>query len=117
MADTEKLTIIRGDSENITVTFKDNDDVAVNLTGKTVFFTVKKLEDINEDDDASAIIKKEITTHSAPTSGETIIVLTTTDTDQAPGEYVYDLQIVSGTTVISTEMSYLSILQDVTKES
>lgn len=111
----EKLTIIRGDSAEIDVTFEDADGVAINLTGKSVFFTVKELDDIDGDDDSEAKISKKITSHSDPTAGKTQIALTAEDTDLTPKDYLYDLQIVSGSEVISTTKDFMEIIQDVTK--
>ncbi len=111
----EKLTIIRGDSAQIDVAFEDADGVAIDLTGKSVFFTVKNISDIDSANDDNAEIKKKITVHTDPTAGETKIALSPTDTAITPGEYIYDLQIVNGGEVISTNRDYLEIIQDVTK--
>jgi len=114
MAET-KLEIIRGDSQEITVTFEDVDSLPLDLTDKTVFFTVKNINGIDSDDDTDAKITKEITVHSDPTAGITIISLTPAETDIEPGEYFYDLQIVYNGSVISTIKDIVTIIQDVTK--
>lgn len=111
----EKLTIIRGDSAEIDVTFEDVDGTPINLTGKSVFFTVKEIDDIDGEDDSEAKISKKITVHTDPTAGETQIALSSEDTDLSPKDYLYDLQIVSGGDVISTTKDFLEIIQDVTK--
>lgn len=111
----EKLTIIRGDSAEIDVKFEDADGVAIDLTGKAVFFTVKEIDSIDGDDDTNAKISKKITVHTDQTAGETKITLTSEETDLIPKDYFYDLQVVNGTDVISTTKDVLEILQDVTK--
>jgi hypothetical protein len=112
----EKLQIIRGDSADIDVVFEDSSGVAIDLTNKSVFFTVKDQGELNTDNDDNAKISKKITSHTDPTAGKTKITLTPTDTDLTPKDYVYDLQLVNGeNNVISTQRDYLDIIQDVTK--
>ena len=52
--------------------------VAVDITGWTVYFTVKSLL---SDADVSAVISKTITVHSNPTDGKTLLELSVTDTN------------------------------------
>ena len=111
----EKLTIIRGDSAEIDVTFEDADGIAIDLTGKAVFFTVKTIDGIEKTDDSEAKISKKITVHTDPTAGKTQIALTSAETNLTPGDYLYDLQIVNGSDVISTTRDIVEIVQDVTK--
>lgn len=112
----EKLTIIRGDSQSIDVVFEDDAGVKLNLTGKTVFFTVKKQDDLSANDD-NALIKKTVTVHSDPTNGKTTIALSATDTDIEPANYFYDLQVKNGADIMSTEKSYLEIISDITRRT
>lgn len=57
------------------------------ITLWTVYFTVKaKMSDA----DADAKISYDVTSHSDPTNGKTIITLTSTDTDLV-GSYYYDI--------------------------
>ena len=63
----------------------------IDLTGATVFFTVKQIPDDLADDEL-AIVKKDITDHTDPTHGKTAIVLGPEDTVTAePGPYLYDI--------------------------
>jgi hypothetical protein len=58
----------------------------VDITGWTIIFIVKnKLTDPDND----AIINKEITVHSEPTQGKSLIRLESTDTDITPKSYYY----------------------------
>jgi hypothetical protein len=71
------ISIVKGDYEEIELEFYDANDVAVNLTGATIFFTVKEnLDDL----DSSAIIQKVVTSHTNPTLGQSKIILTNADT-------------------------------------
>jgi len=58
------------------------------ITGWTIYFTVK---DKIADDDDDAKIKKDITVHSEPENGITLIELTTSDTNLV-GNYYYDIK-------------------------
>lgn len=114
------LEIIRGDSETITFIISE-DGEPVDLTDATVFFTVKpSISDDAEtdDDDASAVIEKEVTSHSDPTEGETLIELSNTDTDIDAGEYYYDIQVKrDDDTIVSIKRRKLTIVPDVTRRT
>lgn len=66
------------------VTVTNSDGSPYNLTGCTVYFTVKKKADINTSDDTAAIIQKTITTHTSPTGGLSSIVLSNAETNIIP---------------------------------
>lgn len=93
MAKTGKITVFRGEDKSIMLTFTDADGVAINITGYTIFFTVKA--NIN-DADADALISKNITSHSNPSGGITYLTLTDADTDVAVGQYPYDFKLKDG---------------------
>lgn len=82
-----KLSIYRENTVNIPVTF-----TGVDLTGATVYFTVKSAPDADSAD-TTALIKKDVTVHTNPTAGQTTILLTPTDTDVTPGDYGYDIKL------------------------
>jgi hypothetical protein len=106
------IFIIRGDTTSINFTV-----AGVDLTGATVFFTVKP-ELTDDSTDTNAVITKEVTSHSDPTAGETVIELDSTDTDVEPGVYYYDIQIkrASGT-ILSIPARKLKIWADVTRRT
>jgi hypothetical protein len=109
------LFLYRGDTKHYPLTFTDSNNAPIDITGWTVFFTVKtNLSDA----DLSAVLQKTITTHTAPTSGQTQIDLSSTDTDALNGDYYYDIQIktVSGdiTTVLSGSFK---VAPDVTRRT
>ena len=110
--------IYRGDDVSYTVTFKDANSVAIDITGSTVFFTVKNFSDTVANDTA-ALISKTITTHTTPLSGITTISLTAAETAAiVVGSYKYDIQYKSATNVVRTVTSgTIQFLDDVTKRS
>lgn len=110
-----KLYIIRGDSTTIETTFTNDDGSVIDLTGATVYFTVKKKQGDVDDD---ALIKKDVTTHVDAANGVTAIELTASDTDIEVGEHVWDLQIkyVNGN-VQSTSAGIVEVSQDITQRT
>lgn len=109
----DALEIIRGDDTTISATITNQDDEAVNLTGATVFFTVKRRK---TDSDADALIAKEVTSHTTPASGQTDIELTNEDTDIRPGAYLYDLQVKDNEDrIISINYGTLRVKTDITR--
>ena len=80
------FTINRGNPYSFIITFVGD----IDLTGKTVMFTVKYPYD-NSDNDDNALIKKDITTHL--TTKTTQLNLSISDTNIACGTYKRDLAI------------------------
>lgn len=112
-----KLTFFRGDDVSIPFTI-----TGVDLTGVTVYFTVKPEDSVDTDSttDAAAVIKKQTTTHSDPTNGKTIIDLSSTDTNVTPGIYKWDIQTKDASGKIQTRVSQLQdieILADATRRA
>lgn len=88
-----KLSINRGTTFNITVNYQKN-GVAADLTGATVRFTVKLPEFDTDNTDAAAVILKNVTSHTNPTGGVSVISLVPSDTQNViPGTYVYDIKV------------------------
>ena len=110
------LTLIRGDDQDITLTFTDSAGAALDLTGSIVYFTAKKPGYLVPNDDNLAVIKKDIFAHSDPVGGITILTLTGDDTDIEAGNYQWDLQVKNTSSKISsTVKGSLVIMEDVTK--
>jgi len=84
---TKQLIVYKNTTKSYELNFT-KDDKALNITGWTIYFTVKENID---DDDNDAVIKKDITSHSDPTGGTTFIVLTTDDTNRE-GNFHYDIK-------------------------
>jgi hypothetical protein len=112
------LNIQRGNPYSATLTVTDTTvtpAVAYNLTGKTVFFTLKNLNDESADDTA-AVIKKDITSHTNPTGGITTLSLSTVETLQPVGRYKCDIRIYnSGGVQLNSTRFYANIEDIVTK--
>ena len=111
----EELIIIRGDDVSINFTYKDSSGAAIDITGYTLFFTAKP--DIDDDaTDAEAVITKDVTSHSSPTDGESIITLTNSDTDIDIGQYLADIQVKDDSgNITSSGQFYLIVNGDITR--
>ena len=85
--DQVSLELKRGQSKTYPLEFTDENNVAIDITGYSVYFIVKeKIDDV----DASAKINKTITSHTDPTDGKTQLQLTSTDTDLL-GNYIFEI--------------------------
>lgn len=112
-----KITnVIRGDDHTINLTITDSDG-AVDLTGYTVFFTVNDSKEPASD--ASAVIQKDVTSHSSPTTGQTAIQLDPADTASVtPGTYWYDIQLKDGSgNITSFPKDRFTLVSDITRRT
>lgn len=93
MARANQITVQRGTTHSIGIVYKE-DGVATDITGSTILFTVKNVEYDDDAADSTAIINKNVTTHTDPTNGETAITILPTDTRSLdPGNYYYSIKI------------------------
>lgn len=91
---TNKWTIRQGATFTQTLNFTDKTTgTGRDITGATIYFTVKTAPD-SDATDATAVIKKDITTHTTPLDGVSMLALTKTDTAVTAGSYKGDLKIV-----------------------
>lgn len=102
--------IVKEDTKTIPLEFY-TDSGKTDITDWTVFFTMK--EKIT-DTDAAAKISKTITTHVDPLNGYTEIPLTSVDTTQTPGNYVYDIQVKYSGEIKTILTGTITILRGVT---
>lgn len=108
---TADLTWTRGDSGRLDVTVTDASGDPYSLTGATLFLTVKTALSVA---DASATIRKEVTSHDDAAAGESHFDLLTTDNATA-GTYYYDVQLKTSDNKIYTLFGGLwKVLSDVT---
>jgi len=109
------LDIKRGDSWSRMIYFQDGNGSPIDITGWELRFTAKsKIDDL----DPAAIISKIITVFSNPTAGEAEISLSTTDTNQSIGSFLFDIQAKTNLgEVITVLEGIINISQDVTRLS
>lgn len=86
-----KLKVNRGTTYTINFAYK-KDNVAETLVGATVSFTMKSAEFDTDSSDASAAVKKDVT--SGNSQGLATIIINPADTiSLVPGTYFYDLKV------------------------
>jgi len=91
MPECKKLAIFKKDTRTFELRFKKN-GAGIDITDWTIYFTVKEKM---EDNDSSAIIKKDVTAHTDPSNGVTTIDLSSEDTDHT-GNYYYSIDYKDG---------------------
>jgi hypothetical protein len=88
------ITLDKKTDASITFQYYESDGTTPRtLVGATLYFTVKTSNTDTEATDASAVIKKDITSHTNAAGGLSTIVLTDTDTNITPKKYFYDIKI------------------------
>lgn len=105
-----KIRRVKGDNYDLELEIQDSDGNAIDLSGTTVFFTVKRNL---QDSDANALIAVEQTSHVSPTEGLTNIPLNSTETN-IEGKFYYNVKIKNGSTITSIEADEIIFLPQVT---
>ena len=112
MNTTQQLSVFQGDTFTQALTFM-KDDVAIDITGGSIFFTLKA--NVNDADNA-AVIKHTVTTHTNAIAGESQIVLTAAQTQElAPGTYAYDIRYKNEETVMTVVVGTFTVQETVTQ--
>ena len=90
---TEDLFTKKDNHFTIFLNFLSDKDIFVDVTGYTIFFTVKEdLEDTDGVSASTALIEKDITSLSDPVNGEAKIELTNIDLNFS-GNYIYSIKL------------------------
>ena len=108
------VDLVRGDTKTFVLNFTSDGTTPIDITGWTIYYTVKMCLG---DDDADALIRKIITTHTDPTNGKTEIILNNSDTQNLPTETLWhDIQVKDTDDKINTiAAGQLNIITDVTR--
>ena len=94
------LDVVRGDTIQIPLTFNKN-GAPQPITGWEIFFTVKEFEN---DPDTSADIVVNVTFHTNPLLGQTLILVPATATAPFAGTYYYDIRYLDTSGYVVTIM-------------
>ncbi len=98
-----KITMNRGDTYTRTVNLLDSSGSAIDASGWTIYFTVRKFAaDKSISSDSNALITKTI---AGDVSGIQTLTLTSTQTNVNPGNYFYDIQIKKADSTISSSVA------------
>jgi hypothetical protein len=111
--DASNITTFRGDDLAFDVVFEDCEEVPVDVTGWTLFFTIK----VNRHDtDSTAVFAKEYHNTFNPTAGLITVFMSHSETDVLNGTYFFCIQIKKADGTIQTiTRGGISFLQDVTR--
>jgi len=112
---TPTIEVYKGDDETLNIVVTDSDGDAVDLTGSTIYFTVKRSQ---TDADADALISvSDSPTGTDATGGISTITLTDEQTEIDEGTYYCDLRIVDSGNLVSTYLvADFVILQNVKRD-
>ena len=103
--------IVRGTTRTVNVTFNQPDGSPHDLTGGTVFFAATQVT-APTDDSGAAIDITPITSHTAPTLGQSRIILEAVNTAIPAGSYNFGVQAVLSDGTVIEDTGKLKILQD-----
>jgi tRNA threonylcarbamoyladenosine modification (KEOPS) complex Pcc1 subunit len=110
--ETYDIIIKAGETFNRSMTWYDSSNVGVDMTGWTGRMHLRRAAS-----DASALY--ELTTSNSRitlgSAGEITLAISATDTASLSGSYVYDLELVNGSTVIRLIQGTITINAEVTK--
>ena len=116
--ETDTIEIRQGNPASIELTLEDisvDPAVPIDLTGKTIFISVKKLNDYMLDD-TEALISSSIILHTDPVAGETTWTLTAAETLIPVGRYKADVRIYTDLTHFDNSVTfYIEIVPVVTR--
>jgi hypothetical protein len=110
------INIKRGNPYDATIMVTNASGLPYDLTGKTIFFTVKRVTDTSSSD-GDAVITKDIASHTNASGGITTLNLTASQTDIVPGDYNWDMRIYAGSPLVqlNTTSGICNILETITK--
>lgn len=116
MATIQDISIVRGDTLEYAIEFSMQGR-PIDITGSTVYFTVRKPETMNNKTDRNVVLKKNITEHTDPKKGETFIQIPAQEMQHVePGQYYWDVQLKDYADTVQTfVMGILEVVNDVTK--
>lgn len=107
---------IRGDTRVLAINcFQSDGTTPLDLTGATVYFTLNSSN--APTDDSGASLQKIVTSHTAPSLGQTSITINPADTTLlTPGDYNYDIQIKDSIgRITSLKQDVFTINPDITR--
>ncbi len=104
----------QGNTVTLNLAFTDSDGDPVDITGYTIYFTLKENK---YDDEADAIITEDVTTHVNPTGGISKVELSAEDTAELQETYYYDLVYKVGAVVKAFANGVMTFQRSITERS
>lgn len=112
------LTFKRWDQFTTSITVKDSEWTAIDITWATIYFIIRDSNnpDSLNDDDTGVKLKKDITSHTDASNWITSIAFTSTDTDIEPDEYYWEIQVsFSNNDIYSSATGTVTVENDLNK--
>ena len=107
------FVVYRGDDWNMQVIFADEDDVRIDITGWTVWMTLKRKK---TDSDSDCVLQEIVTTFPDPTTGVCLVAVPRARTNNLKGLFYYDFQFQNAAGAITTITSGgVTFLEDITR--
>ena len=108
------LILKRGDSYTFQLAFRDQNDFPLNISGATVYFTMKSKIGLSDNE---AEMQIETATHIDEGNGITRVSITPADWGQIEdGKYYYDFQIITSSGIVkTTQEGVVKVTNDITK--
>lgn len=109
------IIIKRGDTFRKNINFKDSTGAPINITGWTIWFTIRKSIGATSEtsDSGSNVVFQQIVT-DGDSSGIVSIIWDNTDIDAKP--YYYDIQIKKmDNSIVSSDYGSFTITNDITR--
>lgn len=113
MATVVNLEAVRGDDFSLNFSMKNTNDEPVDITGWVFSMTIK---DKTSRDDEDAVFQKDVSVHTDPINGKSILTITHVESYELHGVYKYDVQIKTSTNLVKTLMyGTMKFIEDVTR--
>ena len=109
------IVVYRGDDWGCQLTFTDTDGMPIDITGWTIFLTIK----VNKDDpDDQAVVTKTVPVTVDPQLGKITITVSSAETYNLDGLYYYDFQFKKQDETIQTLTSGgITFEKDITRRT
>jgi hypothetical protein len=107
------VTETEGDTFSKGIIVTDEDGNAIDITGWVFYVTVK--EDYT-DADADAVLSQDVSTHDAPTKGETGFTFDNDETEGLEGRYVFEVKYEDTSGTVETVLSRTLRFQNAVRE-
>ena len=113
------IEIKRGDTAKYNIYFKDTNEDPIDITGYTVWFTVRRDEPASSvEDDSDADLAGEAIDQASFSAGLAVIEFSATDTTLDFGYYWYDIQYKKPDgTIYSSAAGEFIVSADITRSS
>jgi len=108
------ITVFRGDDFATQLVFSDTNNCVIDITGWTLFFTIKRRL---EDPDSSALVALNVTP-TTPTTGTQIITVPNAQLKSLVGQYFYDFRFINMSgTIVTITSGVITFLDHATRRS